>query len=132
MKQTNNVDVRRRWEEFPQVGRGRLYAALRPSGFISISGYTHERMGSPDSYLLLYDRASRTIGLKAARKGIDKNAYHAAHKAGANKNITIAAGPLVREFGIGVERTLVFKNCEIDRDGVLVLELNDASALSEN
>ena len=84
MKQTNNVDVRRRWEEFPQVGRGRLYAALRPSGFISISGYTHERMGSPDSYLLLYDRGSRTIGLKAARKGIDKNAYHAAHKAGSH------------------------------------------------
>ena len=57
------------------MGQGKLYASLKPSGFISISGWTDERMGSPDEYLLLFDRATRSIGLKAARLGVDKHAH---------------------------------------------------------
>ena len=118
---------RRAWQEFPQVGKGKLYASMKPSGFISISGWTHERMGSPDGYLLLFDRATRTIGLKAARMGVDKNAYRACRKAGSShKNRTICARPLCREFAIAVEKTVVFHTCRIDRDGVLLLELDEA------
>ena len=131
MRRTENVDVRRNWTEFPQVGHGKLYAALRPSGFISISGFTHERMGSPDGYLLLFDRANRTIGLKAARLGVDKNAYRAGRQGDAShKHRTIFVRPFCVEFGIAVEKTVVFQNCEIDRDGVLILDLNNVNTIT--
>ena len=131
MVTTDNLNVRRNWQEFPQVGLGKLYAALRPSGFISISGWTHERMGSPDGYLLLFDRANRTIGLKAARLGVDKNAYRVSQKkSGLNKNRTIFVRPLCVEFGIAVEKTVVFQNLEIDRDGVLILDLNNVNTIT--
>ena len=108
MRRTENVDVRRNWTGFPQVGHGKLYAALKPAGFISISGFAHERMGSPDGYLLLFDRANRTIGLKAARLGVEKNAYRVSQKKFAsNKNRTIFVRPFCVEFGIAVEKTVV-------------------------
>jgi hypothetical protein len=88
-------------------------------------------MGSPDGYLLLFDRANRTIGLKAARLGVDKNAYRVSQKKSAsNKNRTIFVRPSVREFGIAVEKTVVFQNLEIDRDGVLILDLNNVNTIT--
>ena len=143
------------------MGAGRLYAALRHHPVLAeprppllleggepkslISGFTHERMGEPDGYLLLVERnhpglrkASaappfeggeliRAIGLKAAVLGRDGNAVRVSRrKTGkGNKNRTIFVRPLLERFGIGVERTVVFKNCRIDRDGVLVLELGE-------
>jgi hypothetical protein len=131
MAHTEGTDIpfsgrRRAWQEFPQAAMGKLHASLKPSGFISISGWTHERMGSPDGYLLLFDRRTRTIGLRAARLGVDENAYPASQKkSGSNKNRTIFVRPLCLELGIRVESTVVFQNCEIDRDGVLVLDLSN-------
>ena len=88
-------------------------------------------MGSPDGYLLLFDRANRTIGLKAARLGVEKNAYRVSQKKSAsNKNRTIFVRPLCVEFGIAVEKTVVFQNLEIDRDGVLILDLNNVNTIT--
>ena len=112
------MEVRRRRE-------GRLYAALRVDGLLSISGWTHERMGEPDGYVLLFDRARNAIGLKPARMGVTRNAYRVRRKyKGTNRNRTIFARPLCEEFGIAVEKTIVFRTCAIDRDGVLVLRLD--------
>jgi hypothetical protein len=124
------MSSRRNWEVCRHVGWGRLYAALKPSGFLSISGYTHERMGSPDGYLLMFDRSTRTIGLKAARMGVDKGAVRPARGSKAtNKNRTIFVRPMCQEFGIAVEETVVFDKCHIDEDGVFILDLNHTRAL---
>jgi hypothetical protein len=78
----------------------------------------------------LFDRSERTIGLKPAVWGRDRNAYRVRKECkGTNRNRTIFARPLRREFGIEVERTIVFDKCRIDRDEVLVLNLDDTREL---
>ena len=81
MLDVRNVNVRRRWEECPRDVRdcrwATLYATMNPEGDIVISRRTHEVLGSPDSYVLLYDRERDVIGLKPALLGVEKNAYPA-------------------------------------------------------
>jgi hypothetical protein len=65
-----NVNVPRSWRETPRDARDSrwesLYATLNPEGDLVISRRTHEVLGSPDSYLLLFDVERNVIGLRPA------------------------------------------------------------------
>ena len=61
------INVRRSWEECPKDSRidarwGVLYATLNTECHFRLSRITHEALGSPDSYVLLYDRERDVIG----------------------------------------------------------------------
>ena len=59
-----------------------LYATLNPFGDLVISRRTHEILGSPDSYLLLFDVERNVIGLRPADGAAEKNAYPGSAGAG--------------------------------------------------
>jgi hypothetical protein len=120
--------IRRQWEIFPNdedhLGRWcKLYATLNRDGDIMISRFTHEALGSPDSYLLLYDADVRVIGLKAARPG-QRDAYPARARGGYGGR-RIRAFRLCRRHAIKIDGTVRFPRVEIDHEGVLILDLND-------
>jgi hypothetical protein len=104
-----------------------LYATLNPHGVLSVSGFTHEAMGSPDSYLILYDADLNMLGLQAARLNVTKNAYRT-HARGNSGGRRIHAARLIREFNIYVSETVLFPRCFIDDTGTLILNLNDTKA----
>jgi hypothetical protein len=81
-------------------------------------------MGSPDSYVLLYDRERETIGLRPARLAVGKNAYKVTERGGYGGR-RIAGYRLCREFGISIDHTVRFHHCAIDNSGVLILDLRD-------
>ena len=128
MSYANNVNVRRSWEECPrEAGEARwkaLYASMNPGGDIVISGYTHEKLGAPDSYLLLFDRERRVIGLRPARMAVERNAYPA-KKRGDYGGIRVRGYRLCREFGITLNETVRFHRASMDNSGVLILDLHD-------
>ncbi len=116
------------WSETPrekvETRWTRHYATLTPKGKITISRFTHEAMGDPDSYRLLYDADRNVVGLAPARLNVTKNAYPAnIHgKTGARR---IFAGRMMREHGLYLAETALFPRCFIDSSGMLILELND-------
>lgn len=101
-----------------------MYATLNPEGDIVISRFTHETLGSPDSYLLLFDRERQVIGLRPARLSIERNAYPAKDR-GRHGGKRIRGYRLCREFGITVPETVRFHHCQLDNSGVLILDLDD-------
>ena len=128
MAYVDNVNVRRNWEECPREAAesrwASLYATLNRAGDIVISRYTHEVLGAPDSYLLLFDRERSVIGLRPARGAVERNAYPARDR-GRHGGKRIRGYRLCREFGITVRQTVRFHRCQLDNDGVLILDLND-------
>jgi len=134
MGYAENINVRRNWEECPRSARemrwAAFYASINPEGDIIISRVTHEALGKPDSYLLLYDRERGHIGLRPARLEKDKNAYPARPR-GKHGGRRIRGYRLCREFNIKIDRTIQFHRCQMDNQGVLILDLYDARTVGK-
>ncbi|MGI8812352.1 MAG: hypothetical protein ACR2IH_07455 [Pyrinomonadaceae bacterium] len=129
MRDIDHINVRRNWEECAKDPKldarwGVLYATLNPEGHIRLSRVTHEALGSPDSYQLLYDRERDVIGLRPARLAMEKNAYKAIDR-GPYGGKRLNGYRLCREFGIDTNETVRFHHCQIDNSGVLILDLRD-------
>jgi hypothetical protein len=97
---------------------------MNGKGVIVINRAAHERLGSPDAFLVLYDAPNNTIGLKPTRPAM-RNAYPAG-VAGRHGGRRVNAYRLMTEHGIRVDQTLYFPEAEIDEDGILVLNLRTA------
>lgn len=134
MTYVDNINVRRNWEECPREAAesrwAAMYATLNASGDIIISRFTHEALGAPDAYLLLYDRERHVIGLRPANAAVEKNAYPARPR-GHHGGRRIRGYRLCREFGINVYETVRFYKCQMDNSGVLILDLNETRSASK-
>jgi len=100
--------MKRDWKEIPRDDRraqwAGIYVTLNNKGTIVMNRATHDRMGEPAAYLILYDSANNTIGLKPTRPGM-RNAYPAA-RSGRHGGRKIAAYRLLVECGLHIEDTL--------------------------
>ncbi|MCA1589614.1 MAG: hypothetical protein LC734_04340 [Acidobacteria bacterium] len=128
MAYVDNVNVARNWEECPREAKearwAALYASMNPEGDIVISGFTHERLGGPQGYVLLFDRERQVIGMRPAVMAVEKNAYPARPR-GRHGGQRIRGYRMCREFGIQLARTVRFHKCQVDNSGVLILDLKD-------
>ena len=100
-----------------------LYATMNKIGSIVISGVTHERLGSPAAYIIMFDRFNSRLGLKPAKPG-ERFAYPA-RRYGKRGAKIIRAYRLVAEFTIRPPDTIEFLRPKIDLDGVLLLDLRN-------
>lgn len=121
-KATENEEPRRRWVEVRRGECGGAYASIKPTGEISIGGSTHRKMGSPTHYVLMYDRAARAVGLRAAMRGEEKIAFKAVRRNSKGAYRGILAAAFLKPAGLLPKETIVFNDCPIER-GVLVLEI---------
>jgi len=72
--------------------------------------------------MLLFDRNRQTIGLKPARRSIDKNAYPFAPR-GHRGGKVVRGFRMCRDFNIDIGDTRYFVAPEIDNDGILRLSI---------
>jgi hypothetical protein len=130
-----STNRRYNWKQTPREAResrwSKLYVSINPQGKISISKFTHESMGSPDSYLLLYDADLNVVGLQPARLAVTKNAYPVLDKGYAG-GFRIFAQRMMREHNLYLSETAYFPRCFIDSSGTLILELNDVRPVRKN
>ena len=128
MLNASNVNVPRKWQICPREGAESrwhtLYATLNPEGYLVITRFTHQALGSPDSYQLLYDPERHVIGMRPARFGIDQHAFPARLR-GRNGGRRISAYRMLREFGFDIHETVRFHHAQLDNSGVLILDLKD-------
>ena len=98
-----------------------LYVTLNSGGALALSGVTHERLGSPEAFQIMFDRFNQRLGLKPVDADTP-NAYPA-RKYGRRGARIIRAHRLITEFGIRPPDTIEFIGPKIDLDGVLILDL---------
>jgi len=129
---SENVNVKRNWEVTPRGAEESrwemLYASINRYGDIVISRRTHEVMGKPEAYQVLYDRERDVIGLRTARPEKDKHAYPARPR-GRHGGRRIRGHRMLREFGVNLTATHVFDRCQLDNSGVLILDLRNSRRL---
>jgi hypothetical protein len=120
--------MKRVWKEVPRGDRraqwAGMYVTMNRKGMIVLNRAAHERAGGFEAFLLLYDPANNTIGLKPSTP-MTRNAYPAA-KSGRHGGRRINAYRLLAEWGVVVQETLEFPDAEIDLDGILILNLRTA------
>ena len=120
--------MKRFWEEITRDGTkaqwAGLYVTMNGKGSIVMNRAAFEKMGEPKAFLLLYDPANNTIGLKPTALQM-KNAYPTL-KSGPHGGRRVSAYRLLKERGIHIKETLEFPDAEIDEDGILLLNLRTA------
>jgi hypothetical protein len=97
---------------------------MNRKGEIVLNGTTHKRTGAPAAYLLMYNQPNSLIALKPTAAAM-KNAYPA-RKHGRRNGRVIRAFRLLQDNNIKLPDTIEFKDAEIDKDGVLILDLRTA------
>ena len=116
------------WREVPRDEiKGQwaaLYVTMNRRGFIVMSRVTHQRLGEPKAFQLLFDAVNNRIGLKPAAQST-RNAYPVG-PCGPHGGKVVRAYRLMQDFGISLPETIRFHDAEIDQDGVLVLDLRTA------
>jgi hypothetical protein len=116
------------WEEFKETAArripDRLYATINPRGDFVVNLKTYIRMNEPEAVVLLYDRDSRTIGVRPSRLDIPNAIL--VHTRHARYNRVFRSRKFLVKHGIGIKQTVQFPTAEIDTDGVLILNLKES------
>ncbi|MBK8465181.1 MAG: hypothetical protein IPL32_05065 [Chloracidobacterium sp.] len=82
----------------------------------------YEGLGSPAAVKLMYEENRRVIGLKPGDPQ-HTNSFPVKQK-GKHNLRTVHMSPFCRNFGFDIRRTVLFHAIEIDREGMMRLELN--------
>lgn len=120
--------MKRNWAEIKRDDKraqwAGIYATMNGQGMIVMNRAAHEKMGGAEAFVLLYDAANQTIGLKPT--GLrQRNAYPAA-RSGRHGGRKVNAYRIVTEYCLHIKDTLEFPDAEVDEDGILVLNLRTA------
>ena len=79
--------MKRNWSELPRGDKraqwAGVYVTMNGKGVIVINRAAHERLGSPDAFLVLYDAPNNTIGLKPTRASSSRDRSSVMHSRGA-------------------------------------------------
>lgn len=126
-----------KWEmHTPDPGYGfgnreRVRATINNRGIIYLNGSALKALGYPEAVLLMYDRRHKTIGITGCPAG-QREAYRVNHKGPVNfKGRQIYARPFCKDFGINPSETLVFTDATVNKDGILLLDLNAVKATTK-
>jgi hypothetical protein len=118
---------RRSWREFNGVAARRIpdevRSSINPSGEITFDLDTYRKMGEPQAIVLLYERSTRTIGLKPAHA--DSHNAVLVRIRHARSNRVVRSRPFLRENGIEIPTTLRFPYPAFEGN-VLTLDLRTA------
>jgi hypothetical protein len=109
----------------------RVYVSLNRRGEIAMNAEAFKRIGQPASVTLLYDANRRTIGVKYP-VAMDRHFFPARGYGRGRRMRIVRAARLLKQFGIEVERTLVFADvgtATFDEARMLVLDLDNAREL---
>jgi hypothetical protein len=115
-----------KWTEFQGGPNGRnterARVTLSKRSVVVMNRWAYEAFGSPAAVTLAYEEDRRVIGLRPSESG-KANAFPVKQKD--NWNVyRIYIMPLCKHYGLDIRRTVLFNEIDIDREGMMRLELN--------
>ena len=120
------------WEEFeagPTEPKGsRLHVTLNFKGQILLNKVAVEAIGEPKAVSLFFDKVNSLIGIRPAnalaKKPFPLKASQTMHSR------RIYASPFCKNYNIRTEGTIAFFNIDIDKEGMMILDLTKTSKIS--
>jgi hypothetical protein len=104
--------------------RERVRATINAKCVIYINITAFKALGEPEAVLLMYDRRKKTIGVMGCSANRHE-AYPLKRKGNSPSNgRSIYARAFCKDFGIKPSETLVFKDSYVNKDAILLLNLN--------
>jgi len=119
-------------EKWEKIGRetgsrwDNWHVSLNPNGSLVMNAAVYAELGSPTAVDLFYDWANRTIGVMPAAQPT-KDSYPVGPRGKTAK--VIRAHRLLQRCQIEMSHSLRFTAPEIDKDGILNLDLKRAAPL---
>jgi hypothetical protein len=118
------------WDEFKETAARRfperLYVTINPRGDFVMNLKTFIAMNETEAVVLLYDRSTRTIGVRRSR--LDMPNAILVHTRHARYNRVFRSKKFLEKHGLEFKQTMQFPTAEIDTDGVLILNLKEMVA----
>lgn len=114
--------MERNWEEFnegPKDVESGLHVTLSRKGEFTIGAAACRQLGEPAAVVLLFDRATRVMGVRPAHIRAE-NAYQVHRKLGGSHGV-IRAIRFCKHHSLRVDQTVRFRTTAIE-DAVLVLD----------
>jgi hypothetical protein len=119
--------MEREWEIYKAdsaVNAGqRVHVTLNRRGNFYLNVKALEALGGPETVVLMYDRRASVIGMARAsyeRRGACRLKKKDGDRSGGR---VIYAANFCRKFGINPEKTLSFVDAAVDKNGILLLDL---------
>ena len=116
-----------RWTEFKETAARRfpdkLYATINSKGEFVINLNTYVLLNKPQAVVLLYDRETRTIGVKPSHVEVP-NAILVRRRHD-RYNRVFRCKPFLVKHGIDIQQTVQFPTAVIDTAGILILNLRE-------
>ncbi len=88
-----------------------------------------DALGAPDGVALLFDRKRQIIGVMPSALN-RPHAYRLRHQYRGSRSRVITARNFCRHYAINPSETLAFPNAIVNKDGILVLDLQVATTVS--
>ena len=104
--------------------RGVLHVTLNKECRIFFNRHAVEALGEPDGVALLFDKRRKIIGVMPAALN-KKYSYRLQPQWRGSKSKKITARNFCRRFGVKPTETIAFPNADVNKDGILVLDLQD-------
>ncbi len=115
-------------QEIPE----RLYVSLNKRGEFVMNPAAWRWLGDVANVTLLYDEERGLIGIKYP-VAIDRHFFRVKPYGRRKRQRIVRAARMIRQFGISVQETLVFKPVRkmvYNKENVLLLDLNSADVIS--
>lgn len=103
-----------------------VYVSLNKRGEIVMNAAAFRRIDEPANVTLLYDAKKGRVGVKFPH-WTDENFFKVRNYGRGRRNRIVRGGRMLKQFGIVIEKTLVFRDPPLERkDGhpMLVLQLD--------
>lgn len=102
--------------------RERVHVTLNKECKMFFNARALEALGEPDGVALLFDRRRQVIGVMPSALN-RKHAYRLRPKDRVSRSRVITAKNFCRHYSINPSETLAFPAASVNKDGVLVLDL---------
>jgi len=109
----------------------RVHVTLAADGRIYFSRRAVEALGRPEAVALMFDRRRQVIGVMPSDAG-RKHAFRLRTKLGMGEGRVISVRNFCRHFGIRAAETVAFPTANVNRDGILVLDLQKSESVKRD
>ena len=111
------------YEEGPvEWTRERVHVTLSKDFHLFFNRWAVAALGEPAGVALLFDRRRKVIGVMPAALG-KKHVFRLRAKRGMGAARVISAKGFCKHFGIRPPETIAFADAKVNRDGILLLDL---------
>ena len=104
--------------------KDRARITLSPRRFFALNPKAHLILGRPDAVELFFDDHERLVGMLACDP-LKRNAFRIRNEKGKEYRVIYAAA-FCRHFSISTDRTVLFDQIDVTKDGMLVLDMKKA------